>query len=124
LVSLPAAGHNYNSGWISFCWRDSHPLEWQLASLHNRITVGSLLQSQARAWHQPQGAPVILMQTSARVSHSRVAEKFDFLFLRVVVFLRTRKHLGLPKRLIGLFALPPARRAVSGDHVRFDQQRT
>ena len=33
-VSLPAAGYDYNSGWISFCWRDSHPLEWQLASLH------------------------------------------------------------------------------------------
>jgi hypothetical protein len=40
---------------------------------------------------------VILMQTSARVSHSRVAEKFDFLILRVVVSLSTRKHLGLPK---------------------------
>ena len=37
LVSLPVAGYNYNSGWISFCWRDSHPLEWQLASLHNRV---------------------------------------------------------------------------------------
>jgi len=24
-VSLPVAGYNYNSGWISFCWRDSHP---------------------------------------------------------------------------------------------------
>jgi hypothetical protein len=33
-VSLPVAGYDYNSGWISFCWRDSHPLEWQLASLH------------------------------------------------------------------------------------------
>ena len=36
LVSLPVAGYNYNSGWISFCWRDSHPLEWQLASLHSK----------------------------------------------------------------------------------------
>ena len=35
-VSLPAAGYDYNSGWISFCWRDSHPLEWQLASLHGQ----------------------------------------------------------------------------------------
>jgi hypothetical protein len=35
-VSLPVAGYNYNSGWISFCWRDSHPLEWQLASLHSK----------------------------------------------------------------------------------------
>ena len=33
-VSLSVAGYNYNSGWISFCWRDLHPLEWQLASLH------------------------------------------------------------------------------------------
>src|SRR5262249_37102611 len=33
-VSLPAAGYDYNSGWISFCWRDSHPQEWQLASPH------------------------------------------------------------------------------------------
>jgi hypothetical protein len=30
---LPVAGYDYNSGWISFCWRDSHPLEWQLAQL-------------------------------------------------------------------------------------------
>jgi len=29
-VSLPVAGYNYNSGWMSFCWRDLHPLEWQL----------------------------------------------------------------------------------------------
>ena len=35
-VSLPVAGYNYNSGWISFCWRDLHPLEWQLASLHDQ----------------------------------------------------------------------------------------
>jgi hypothetical protein len=35
-VSLSVAGYNYNSGWISFCWRDSHPLEWQLASLHGQ----------------------------------------------------------------------------------------
>ena len=32
-VSLPVAGYNYNSDW-TLCWRDSHPLEWQLASLH------------------------------------------------------------------------------------------
>jgi hypothetical protein len=36
-VSLPVAGYNYNSGWISFCWRDLHPLEWQLASLHGQL---------------------------------------------------------------------------------------
>src|SRR5580692_11308632 len=35
-VSLPVAGYDYNSGWISFCWRYSHPLEWQLASLHGQ----------------------------------------------------------------------------------------
>ena len=35
-VSLPVAGYNYNSGWISFCWWDLHPLEWQLASLHGQ----------------------------------------------------------------------------------------
>ena len=35
-VTLPVAGYDYNSGWISFCWRDSHPLEWQLASLHEQ----------------------------------------------------------------------------------------
>jgi hypothetical protein len=32
-VSLPVAGYSYNSGWISFCCRDSHPLEWQLARI-------------------------------------------------------------------------------------------
>ena len=37
LFSLPVAGYNYNSGWISFCWRDLHPLEWQLASLHGQL---------------------------------------------------------------------------------------
>ena len=35
-VSLSVAGYNYNSGWISFCWRDLHPLEWQLVSLHGQ----------------------------------------------------------------------------------------
>src|SRR5580692_7334576 len=39
-VSLPVAGYDYNSGWISFCWRDSHPLEWQLASLHDQTMSG------------------------------------------------------------------------------------
>ena len=32
-VSLPVAGYNYNSGWISFCWRDLHPLEWRLKAI-------------------------------------------------------------------------------------------
>ena len=35
-VSLPVAGYDYNSGWTSSCWRDFHPLEWQLASLHGQ----------------------------------------------------------------------------------------
>ena len=39
-VSLSVAGYNYNSSWISFCWRDLHPLEWQLASLHDQIEMG------------------------------------------------------------------------------------
>src|SRR6516225_8947359 len=34
LVTLTAAGYNYNMDWTSFCWQDLHPLEWQLASLH------------------------------------------------------------------------------------------
>lgn len=38
-VALSVAGYNYNSGWISFCWRDLHPLEWQLASLHGQIAT-------------------------------------------------------------------------------------
>jgi hypothetical protein len=33
-VALPVAGYIYNSDWTLLCWRDSHPLEWQLASLH------------------------------------------------------------------------------------------
>ena len=33
-VALPVAGYDYNSVWTSFCWRDFHPQEWQLASLH------------------------------------------------------------------------------------------
>ena len=41
-VSLSVAGYNYNSGWISFCWRDLHPLEWQLASLHGQKAKCSL----------------------------------------------------------------------------------
>src|SRR4051812_32462952 len=38
-VALPAAGYDYNSTGL-LCWRDSHPQEWQLASLH-RIYSGS-----------------------------------------------------------------------------------
>ena len=41
-VSLSVAGYNYNSGWISFCWRDLHPLEWQLASLHSQSEKNSV----------------------------------------------------------------------------------
>src|SRR5450631_2145166 len=41
-VSLSVAGYNYNSGWISFCWRDLHPLEWQLASLHGQNAKNSV----------------------------------------------------------------------------------
>src|SRR3954471_17732918 len=33
LVALPAAGYDYNSTGL-LCWRDFHPQEWQLASLH------------------------------------------------------------------------------------------
>src|SRR5215831_3954267 len=40
-VSLSVAGYNYNSGWISLCWRDLHPLEWQLASLHDQNAKNS-----------------------------------------------------------------------------------
>src|SRR4249920_1681389 len=40
-VSLSVAGYNYNNGWISLCWRDLHPLEWQLASLHGQTEKNS-----------------------------------------------------------------------------------
>ena len=33
LVARPAAGYDYNSTGL-LCWRDFHPQEWQLASLH------------------------------------------------------------------------------------------
>jgi hypothetical protein len=33
LVALPAAGYHYDIDW-TICRRDLHPLEWQLASLH------------------------------------------------------------------------------------------
>src|SRR3954451_8335104 len=32
-VTLPVAGYDYNSTGL-LCWRDFHPQEWQLASLH------------------------------------------------------------------------------------------
>jgi hypothetical protein len=41
-VSLSVAGYNYNNGWISLCWRDLHPLEWQLASLHGQTEKNSV----------------------------------------------------------------------------------
>src|SRR4051812_3893669 len=37
-VALPTAGYDYNSTGL-LCWRDFHPQEWQLASLH-RILPG------------------------------------------------------------------------------------
>src|SRR5208337_5064044 len=52
-VALPAAGYDYNSGLNSFCWRDSHPLEWQLASLHQTL----LAQRHARHF-LPQGRSI------------------------------------------------------------------
>jgi hypothetical protein len=48
-VSLPVAGYNYNSGWISFCWRDLHPLEWQLASLHGQLRRRARLIGQPKS---------------------------------------------------------------------------
>ena len=50
-VSLPVAGYNYNVTGL-LCWRDFHPLEWQLASLHGqkrpicdgRVTSASTLR--------------------------------------------------------------------------------
>ena len=39
LVTLPVAGYNYNRTGL-LCWRDLHPLEWQLASLHQNRTCG------------------------------------------------------------------------------------
>ena len=54
-VSLSVAGYNYNSGWISFCWRDLHPLEWQLAwistahNLPNIFAFSALLDQAERA---------------------------------------------------------------------------
>src|SRR4051795_12356515 len=35
-VALPAAGYDYNSTGL-LCWRDFHPQEWQLASLHQNL---------------------------------------------------------------------------------------
>src|SRR4051795_3587273 len=40
LVALPAAGYDYNSTGL-LCWRDFHPQEWQLASLH-QIRAGPI----------------------------------------------------------------------------------
>src|SRR6185295_17221246 len=37
-VALPAAGYDYNSTGL-LCWRDFHPQEWQLASLHQIVNV-------------------------------------------------------------------------------------
>src|ERR1700689_1517474 len=31
-----ARDRDWQGSWISFCWRDLHPLEWQLASLHGQ----------------------------------------------------------------------------------------
>ena len=43
LVARPAAGHDYNSTGL-LCWRDFHPQEWQLASLH-QIRTGPIRAS-------------------------------------------------------------------------------
>src|SRR4029077_11098735 len=47
-VSLSVAGYNYNSGWISLCWRDLHPLESQLASLHGQNEYSPRAQDAGR----------------------------------------------------------------------------
>src|SRR4051812_18337199 len=39
-VTLPLAGYDYNSTGL-LCWRDFHPQEWQLASLH-QIRAGPI----------------------------------------------------------------------------------
>ena len=44
-VTLSVAGYNYNSGWISFCWRDLHPLEWRLASLHGQTETSPAISA-------------------------------------------------------------------------------
>src|SRR3954471_16694714 len=58
LVALPAAGYDYNSTGL-LCWRDFHPQEWQLASLH-QIQPGDIivvspwvLHRHRRRWTDP-----------------------------------------------------------------------
>ena len=57
-VALSVAGYNYNSGWISFCWRDLHPLEWQLASLHGQKLPPELNDLEFEALRQLAAHPI------------------------------------------------------------------
>src|SRR5262245_24214587 len=47
-VALPAAGYDYSIDWTP-CWRDFHPQEWQLSSLHQHLL--STLQEWCRHHH-------------------------------------------------------------------------
>ena len=44
-VARPAAGYDDNSTGL-LCWRDFHPQEWQLASLHQILRAGEIIQRQ------------------------------------------------------------------------------
>src|SRR3954447_10480604 len=52
-VTLPVAGYDYNSTGL-LCWRDFHPQEWQLASLHRDplapCSSSGFGQRPVRAW--------------------------------------------------------------------------
>ena len=49
-VTLPVAGYDYSIDW-TLCWRDLHPQEWQLASLHeNRSSLNHSLLNPSLAW--------------------------------------------------------------------------
>jgi hypothetical protein len=67
-VSLPVAGYNYNSGWISFYWRDLHPLEWQLASLHGQTRRFAHAASAAALPQRPDPAKVLTDDEARRVA--------------------------------------------------------
>src|SRR3954451_2156094 len=64
-VALPAAGYDYNSTGL-LCWRDFHPQEWQLASLHQKARASPPCRMTQRTSLRPTSSAKISFRARRR----------------------------------------------------------
>lgn len=112
LVARPAAGYDYNSTGL-LCWRDFHPQEWQLASLHQTRRAGR--DPEALAALGPAGAEIRIL-VDVRLIHRDHAMAIALSALQHALELLDERlsplRVGPAQQLLGL--LPRQLAAVQG----------